>query len=147
MLKKKRDWGGPVSKLSDDQGRYQCSVCKEWKSPNSFNKNKKQKSGLNYSCRPCARADVRKYNLPTKYGITVGRFSEMLLAQGGKCACCDNRFDLEGKSSGRPCVDHNHSSKEIRDLLCARCNLAAGNVMDSSVMAEKLAAYLRKWKC
>jgi hypothetical protein len=93
------------------------------------------------------RADSRKYNLPTKYGITAGQFAEMLLAQGGKCACCAKQFDMEGKSSDRPCVDHNHTSGQVRDLLCGRCNLAAGNVLDSSEFADNLAAYLRKWNC
>jgi hypothetical protein len=90
---------------------------------------------------------VRKYNLPAKYGITAAQFAEMLLAQGGKCACCGVQFNMEGKASERACVDHNHFSNEIRDLLCGRCNLAAGNVLDSSVRAEKLAAYLKKWNC
>jgi hypothetical protein len=147
MLKVKRNWGGPISKRQDDQGRYRCSACKEWKNPESFNKNKQQSSGLNYSCKQCSKAEARKYNLPAKYGITTARFAEMLLAQGGKCACCEKQFNMEGKSSDRPCVDHNHLSGEIRELLCGRCNLAAGNVMDSSSMAEKLASYLKKWKC
>jgi hypothetical protein len=56
-------------------------------------------------------------------------------------------FEFEGKQNSRPCVDHNHSTSEVRDLLCGRCNLAAGNVDDSSLKAEQLAAYLKKWKC
>jgi hypothetical protein len=93
------------------------------------------------------RDQSRKHNLPAKYGITAGKFAEMLLSQGGKCACCGNQFKVEGKSFERPCVDHNHASGEVRNLLCGRCNLAAGNVMDSSAMAEKLASYLKKWNC
>lgn len=93
------------------------------------------------------RVSVRKYNLPAKYGITPAQYAEKLLAQGGKCACCGVAFSMDGKASERPCVDHNHTSGEIRDLLCGRCNLAAGNVKDSSLKAEQLAAYLKKWKC
>lgn len=142
----KRDWGR-VPKTPDEEGRYRCSRCREWKSPSGFNKNKNQKSGLNYMCRPCSNKHVLGYNLLTKYGITAAKFAEMLLAQGGKCACCGNQFALEGKKIDRPCVDHNHSTGEVRSLLCGRCNLAAGNVQDSSQRAEQLAAYLRIWKC
>lgn len=146
MLSAKRDWGR-VPKKPNEAGHYRCSKCREWKSPTEFNKSKAQKSGLSYACRSCMRADVRKYNLPAKYGITAAQFAEKLLAQGGKCACCGVQFKFEGLKADRPCVDHNHITKEVRDLLCGRCNLAAGNVGDSSSRAEQLAAYLKKWKC
>ena len=146
MLTAKRDWGR-IPKTPDEQGRYRCSKCREWKLPSAFSKNKNQLSGLNYACKACMKVHTREYNLPTKYGITASKFAEMLLSQGGKCACCGNQFNMEGKSSERPCVDHNHQSNEVRDLLCGRCNLAAGNVLDSSIRAEQLAAYLKKWNC
>ena len=146
MLNKKRDWGR-VPKTSDEQGRYRCSKCREWKEPSAFSKNKYQTTGLNYACKVCMRVETQKYNLPAKYGITTARFAEMLLAQGGKCACCGVQFKMEGNKTDRPCVDHNHNTNEVRDLLCGRCNLAAGNVLDSSIRAEQLASYLKKWKC
>jgi hypothetical protein len=93
------------------------------------------------------RTQTQKYNLPAKYGITAAQFAEKLLAQGGKCACCGTVFNIEGRASERACVDHNHTTNEVRDLLCGRCNLAAGNVNDSSLRADQLSAYLKKWKC
>jgi len=146
MLSVKRDWGR-VPKAPDADGNYRCSKCREWKPPSAFNKSKSQKSGLSYACRVCMRVDVRKYNLPAKYGITAAQFAEKLLIQGGKCACCSIQFQFDGNKANRPCVDHNHISGEIRDLLCGKCNLAAGNVNDSSERAEQLASYLKKWKC
>ena len=146
MLSVKRDWGR-VRKEANASGHYRCSKCREWKLPTEFNKNKNQKSGLNYACKSCMRLETRKYNLPAKYGISSAVFAEKLLAQGGKCACCEVTFVFEGVRNTRPCVDHNHATKEVRDLLCGRCNLAAGNVADSSLKAEQLAAYLKKWKC
>lgn len=142
----KRDWGR-VPKTPDEGGNYRCSACRQWKTPEEFSRNKSQKSGLNYMCKSCSRERVRKYNLPVKYGITAAKFAEMLLSQGGKCACCGGAFVMEGAKNNRPCVDHNHKSGEVRSLLCGRCNLAAGNVLDSSEMAEKLAAYLKRWNC
>jgi hypothetical protein len=142
----KRDWGR-VPKEADEQGRYRCSRCREWKSVDSFNKNKQQTSGLNYMCRPCATTSVRGYNLPAKYGIEAARFAEMLLSQGGKCACCASQFDMQGKKMDRPHVDHNHKTKEVRSLLCGRCNTAAGLVLDSSDKAARLADYLKTWGC
>jgi hypothetical protein len=146
MLSTKRAYGRHP-KVADEQGRYRCSKCYEWKEPGLFNKNRHQLSGLNYACKPCSAIDTRKYNLPAKYGISAGQFAEKLLAQGGKCACCSVKFQFEGVRNTRPCVDHNHTTNEVRDLLCGKCNLAAGNVADSSLKAEQLAVYLKKWKC
>lgn len=146
MLSAKRTWGRNP-KAADEQGRYRCSKCHEWKMPEFFSKNKNQVSGLNYACKPCAKVQTRKYNLPAKYGISSAQFAEKLLSQGGKCACCGVSFEFEGNRNNRPCVDHNHTTNEVRDLLCGKCNLAAGNVADSSLKAEQLAAYLKKWNC
>jgi hypothetical protein len=146
MLSVKRDWGR-IQKETNPSGQYRCSKCRDWKLPTEFNKNKYQKSGLNCACRSCMIIEMRKYNLPAKYGISVATYAEMLLAQGGKCECCKVAFVYDGVKSMRPCVDHNHKTNEVRDLICGRCNLAAGNVNDSSLKAEQVSAYLRKWKC
>jgi hypothetical protein len=146
MLTHKRDWGRHP-KLPDAEGRYRCSKCRQWKLTTAFTKNKNQKSGLSYACRECLRVATRKWNLPAKYKITAERFDEMLKAQSYKCACCGIDFDLTGKQHNKPHVDHNHVTNEVRELLCGNCNLAAGKVKDSSDVAAKLAAYLRKWNC
>jgi len=146
LLAAKRDWGR-VAKAPDALGRYRCSTCRGWKSPAAFAKNKQQKSGLNYACKACMRLSTRKHSLPSKYGITAERFEAMMEAQSGACACCGLVFAQDAPPSGRACVDHNHSSGEVRGILCGRCNLAAGNLGDSSARAEQMAAYLKKWNC
>lgn len=146
MQLEKRDWGR-IPKEADSTGCYRCSKCRVWKPPGEFNKNRNQKSGLNYACRPCARVHTQKYNLPAKYGITSERFNQMLEEQNNKCACCGTEFQIDGFKADRACVDHNHKTGAVRGLLCGRCNLAAGNVNDSSAWARQLVAYLELWKC
>lgn len=136
-----------LRKSANESGEYLCSSCKEWKPKGLFNKNKSQTSGIHYSCKECSRTHTRKYNLVSKYGITAQDYAEKLLKQGGKCGCCGNRLEPDGKKMNRPCVDHNHNTGEIRDILCGRCNIAAGNLMDSHEFADKVSAYLKKWKC
>jgi hypothetical protein len=142
----KRDYGR-VRKTPDELGRYRCSKCRTWKNSTDFNKNKFQTSGLNYACRDCMKIEIRKHNIPSKYGITISEFNDMFIKQYGKCACCNSDFKMNGKPSERACVDHNHKTNKVRDLLCGRCNLAAGNVQDSSFKARQLASYLEKWNC
>lgn len=145
MLNTKRDWGR-VRKAPDQYGRFRCSMCREWKEPSAFNKNRNQSTGLNYACRQCTRPRTRAYNLAAKYSISASRYEEMMMAQDGKCACCGVGFDSSVQML-RACVDHKHSDGTVRELLCGRCNLAAGNVLDSSERAQQVASYLKKWNC
>ena len=128
-------------------GLLSCSLCKQEKPLSDFNKNKQQTTGYNYACRACARANVRKYNLKSKYGITIEDWVKKLQSQNYKCACCSINLEIDdgSKDSKAPHVDHDHETGKVRDILCARCNFAAGNVLDSSEQAEKLVNYLKKW--
>lgn len=142
----KRDWGRNL-KLPNANGEYRCSLCRTWKEPKHFNKNKFQKSGLNYACKECMRVKCRQYGLPKKYGFTYDGFLNKLEAQNNKCDCCGKEFQNSGEYKDRVCVDHNHNTGEIRGLVCHKCNLAAGNVNDSSSYALQVARYLEKWNC
>lgn len=74
------------------------------------------------------------------YKLTKEEILEMAEAQGFACASCGE--DAKGIEY-RLCVDHNHTTNEIRGLLCAGCNTAAGWLNDSPEKAELLANYLR----
>lgn len=67
-----------------------------------------------------------------------------MLAQGNKCACCGVRFD-NTKSMQKACIDHDHDTGKVRDVICGQCNIAAGNVLDSAERARWLYEYLKKW--
>ena len=63
----------------------------------------------------------------------------MVLDQKGCCAIC-----LKNPESGRLQVDHDHVTKEIRELLCHRHNKALGLFDDDPALLERAAAYLRR---
>jgi len=136
------------TKKPNSKNEWQCATCQEWKLPVEYNKNKQQKSGLHYSCKECSKKYVRKYNLPTKYNITIDKYDSLLQEQLSKCAICNcHLVDSSDKYNERPVVDHNHSTGKVRQLLCHKCNLALGNMNDSSEYAYKLYQYLIKWNC
>ena len=135
----------PAKRLPNEEGEYQCSLCREWKPSWDYHKSTARSHGLHYACKPCARPINKRRKLLKRYGLTLEEFELRLVYQNGKCACCGREMLLEGKRTRLVCVDHNHDTGEIRDLLCGRCNLAAGNVKDSSELAEKLRKYLAKW--
>lgn len=43
-------------------------------------------------------------------------------------------------------VDHDHSTGEVRDLLCHNCNRALGLLQDSIENTKAALNYLKKWK-
>jgi len=67
---------------------------------------------------------------------------EMLTKQGGKCAVCgEGNTDIKGNPS-HLCVDHDHATGGVRGLLCKHCNIAAGNLKNSTERALRLSEYL-----
>jgi hypothetical protein len=78
-------------------------------------------------------------------GMSISVFNEMLEAQGGVCAIC-----LQPETATRNgvvrvlCVDHNHETDEVRDLLCVGCNTAIGYAMEDPARLRAAAAYLER---
>lgn len=74
------------------------------------------------------------------YGLEPSDFSDLLAKQNGVCAICGGQPNGPGK---RLHVDHCHTSKAVRGLLCAKCNTALGLLDDNPDRLEAAAAYLR----
>jgi uncharacterized protein with PIN domain len=64
----------------------------------------------------------RNRALLREYGITTYQKLEMIEAQNGRCAICNNEF----VDSRRTHVDHCHETKAIRGILCVSCNTRLG---------------------
>ena len=58
--------------------------------------------------------------LKYEYGITLDQYNEMFNKQEGKCAICQKHQNEITKTL---CVDHNHKTNEVRQLLCHTCNV------------------------
>ncbi len=127
-------------KQPNENGCWCCSNCKNWLPADKFNKNKQQTSGLDHKCRECSKTHTRHYNYKSKYNITVVDYEKLYQKQSGKCAICETFCSVL-------CVDHNHATGQVRGLLCPRCNLALGNLLDSSEQALLCARYLKTWNC
>jgi hypothetical protein len=71
-----------------------------------------------------ARSQVAKSSRRTpkraaQLGVTDDEYARLLAAQDGHCALCPNR-----PKSRRLHVDHDHATRQVRGLLCHRCNRA-----------------------
>lgn len=85
---------------------------------------------------PDGKAKARDAWLRAKYGISTEQRAAMLVACGGCCEICSRPFD------GPPNVDHDHSTGDVRGLLCSPCNQGLGHFADDEARLERAAAYL-----
>lgn len=85
-----------------------------------------------YESNPVRWAEL----VEAKYQLSIDAWHEMLIQQSGRCAIC-----LLPMQS--PHVDHDHSTEEVRGLLCSHCNRGLGAFYDSPDSLERAAAYVR----
>jgi hypothetical protein len=120
-----------------------CPQCELWKSHNEFHKRAKGAAGLYGVCKECARPMQRANHLKREYGLTVEQFDTMSKAQDHTCLICDNVNT--GERSGLPLfVDHDHTTGQVRGLLCHNCNVAIGSMRDDPELLHKAAEYLEQ---
>ena len=67
--------------------------------------------------------------LKRKYGITLNDYNAMRKQQNYRCAipAC-NKHESEFKYG--LCVDHNHTTDKVRELLCGNCNTIFGKARE-----------------
>lgn len=82
----------------------------------------------------------KKYDLKSKYGMTLGQFFMMLAEQKYKCAICKKPFPIRSSIK----VDHDHSTGMVRGLLCNSCNNGLGRFKDNPATLLRAAKYLMK---
>jgi hypothetical protein len=117
-----------------------CSKCGQTKGLEKFYRQKEGKHGRQAACIEChaqaqkerlkdpaARARhqllVRERHFRLRYDMSVEEYDRMLEAQGGGCAICG------ATRNGRHlCVDHDHSTGEVRGILCNTCNVTIGRI-------------------
>jgi hypothetical protein len=74
--------------------------------------------------------------LSRTYGLSREEHRRLLDAQNGVCAVC------KLPSRRTLCVDHCHATRQVRGLLCDKCNTALGLFGDDSKRMRAAAAYV-----
>jgi hypothetical protein len=119
-----------------------CSHCKDPKPYDAFYWADKAHTKRQNCCKVCSHASSTKWaqvhadqkcsverdrQLMRLYGMTREDYNALLVKQEGRCALCGQ--PETAKRWGKPmtlAVDHDHETKEIRGLLCSRCNRSLG---------------------
>jgi len=69
----------------------------------------------------------------------------MLQKQNNKCKICSVKFD-ENASKTKACVDHCHTTNNVRGLLCRTCNAGLGYFKDNTERLTNAINYLQENK-
>ena len=133
-----------------------CIKCKEVKGLNEFYKNKNSTTGMCKTCTKENNSDYRKNpvikereqkrvkeNMWKKYGIknmSYERYEEILLQQNNCCKICGIH---KSKIKRSLAVDHDHTTGEVRGLLCDKCNNLLGKVKENIFILESAIEYLQ----
>lgn len=80
------------------------------------------------------------YRLKSAYGITIQDLDRMKKEQKYLCALCGKE---EKKMTRGLCVDHNHSTKKIRALLCTQSNALIGYAKENIIILKNAIKYLK----
>lgn len=90
----------------------------------------------------------RERDLQSKYKISIEDYNNMFVAQEGKCACCGiSEAELKSKYDSfhaRFCVDHDHQTNKVRQLLCHKCNTLIGYLEKRKEILGKALDYIDK---
>ena len=78
-------------------------------------------------CKDCKRKANRARQLWKLYGVTEETYDQMLEAQNGQCAIC-KATENNNKRMKYFCVDHDHATGKVRQLLCQECNFFLGKL-------------------
>ncbi len=84
-----------------------------------------------------------------KMKIDKDFYAKMLAEQDNKCAICnmpETRMARDGVNKTRLCIDHDHDTGAVRQLLCHDCNTGIGKFKDTPELVLKAADYLIKHK-
>lgn len=114
-----------------------CRECKTDKPPSEFYWKSKKDSRKDTLCKRCRIIQLRE----SKLGITDGDYWRLYHQQNGVCGVCRSR--LRSKRYKRFCVDHDHSTGEIRGLLCMNCNTALGLLKDDPECMERAIQWMK----
>ena len=113
-----------------------CTRCKSEKPGTTefFPPHNKKRNGLDSWCRAC-RATYRNANNRGKFrDFITDEHLAHIKATTHECVICGSNEPLV--------VDHDHTTGQVRGMLCNHCNRGLGHFRDSPMLLEFAAQYL-----
>jgi len=87
----------------------------------------------------------KERDLQKKFGLSLAEYGEMLVAQNGKCAICQQpETEMRDGKRKSLAVDHDHTTGKVRELLCTACNQMIGKAKEDRNILLSAIQYLDK---
>jgi len=102
--------------------------------------NTRQKCRIKVTCKACSNADQRLRNKLRREWEQDNNKSWVEL-EGESCPICLEKMTLKGKK--RAVLDHCHSSKTFRGVICDVCNVSLGHFKDDLEVVNRAYLYLK----
>jgi hypothetical protein len=131
-----------------DSNTKVCYVCRKEKPKHLFGINNTRNDGLQTYCTQCAKEKQSSWYYKRVHGVSLEERDGILKKQNGKCAICNNETEFQLKKGKHTntgefaVIDHCHSSKKIRGVLCGHCNTGLGAFKDNPFYLESAIKYL-----
>ena len=116
------------------EGHKFCPKCREIKPLDAFHRAPRQAGGRSSYCGACKYARDNETRFRKVYGISTSDRDDMIEAQGGLCGLCCSAPAVH--------VDHDHTTGQVRGVLCFSCNVAIGHLKDSADLMRRAIDYL-----
>ena len=128
-----------------------CTKCKETKELKLFSALATSKDGKRKQCKACDHLyrlanqdEIREYHYQNRYGISLNEYEEKLKEQDYSCAICGSKHTSNERMK-RLVVDHDHTTGQVRGLLCHSCNVAIGAAKEQEDILMACISYLRSY--
>lgn len=127
----------PIEKFgfTTREHKYRECYCKSCKAKRLYARREKRKQ-RDPEYKEKERLRRYKIDLKKKYNLDYADYQNLLKEQNYHCAICPKTDKL--------CVDHNHTTGKVRQLLCDSCNKAIGLFNENPELLKSAIAYLIK---
>lgn len=135
-------------------GVSRCRVCNSEANRRYGTKNKakllKKSTDWRHKNPDLTKYYARRSHLKIKFDISPEEADKLINeTHGGKCdICCtldETYTDSRGRQRHKLVIDHDHTSKKIRGVLCGDCNSGIGLLGDDPKRLSKAVEYLNKY--
>jgi hypothetical protein len=137
-----QDYYFESNKKGGKRPRAICKLCHSEYNKNWEKNNKDKAAAKTKRYRHKYPEKTRAVALKRYFDMTLEELNQIEKEQNTSCMICKIHQDDLGESL---CVDHDHETKDVRGILCRRCNLALGQFRDNVELLENAVKYLKKY--
>lgn len=84
----------------------------------------------------------QKYTIKYKYGIGLIEYETLVKKNNGCCAICGREQENGAKHYKKLYIDHDHTTRKIRGIICNDCNRGLGGFKDNIQFLQNAIKYL-----